>query len=170
MALEPLRTYRSFSRGVDVIAVLIWSAWLIFFSAWFRNFSYAITFMPMMLIFGAVRWSFLEGAAWLLLMSWIFATFSSMTSGVIWITGIVGFLVVKLFVLRFSISRGVQLAVAVFFISLLFYLCQAWILRGVIAPFHFSWTILGRILLSALFESIASFAMVPFSLSYFQTR
>lgn len=102
----------------DLVVIGLWLSWLLLVTAMGLPKPLQVTGLSFVLLYATWAWGFQRTAFWFLWVSWIFSAFSLMPAGLLWLSLMIVFGVMKLVRFRFLIDQGPQMALAVFLVSL----------------------------------------------------
>lgn len=161
MTLEELSAERPRAPlKLSIGIITTWLVWLSFVSTLSLPNWIAIPCTSFVVLFGVFYWSIYEGLFIFLLMGFLYHWFSITPPALFWLSLTSVFIFFKLLIFRLAIQTPAQLLFAIFLGSVLLDLAQ-WIFIRMVLDFNvFSWSTLGGIFLSALFQTLLAVLLV----------
>lgn len=133
-----------------------WVIWLCITSTWALPGKLSIPCTAIVLVFGALNWSFAEAAIYFFIMGFLFHAFSITPAAFYWVALFLVFFLTKIITYRLSIDNLVHMAIGVFLSALGLDFVQWFLLRSLVEIPVFRWATLGGIILSAIVQALIS--------------
>jgi hypothetical protein len=153
--LEPFRFERvRSSLKPSLLLILAWGIWLSLVSGLLLSNRLSIHGTGFVLLIGAFWWTLIEGAFYILLMSFIMSAFSLTPSGFFWVAAFFIFSLCRLGSYRFTLSTPIQILFVILLIAFALDLTQGILLNRILSERIFSFKLFGSLIYSSSLQAV----------------
>lgn len=149
-------SYRS-AWKIDLFILGAWAVWLIWITSLKLPFWLNLSGASWVVLYGASRWSWPKAAVLFLLAGWFFQSLSLMPSGLLWLSLMLLFIIVKIAQFRLMIRNAFQFSSSVLTATFGLELIQLFLLTRIYTDSGWSVWMFGAFFLSASLHAIVGF-------------